>query len=1662
MHFTPKKINNQQLIIMKKFTLLFFRIVLVCFALLIGTNKAHGLKWSFSNDYHFISDNTTDGNAQFYVDRYDGGNKIEHYLYFQVQKNGVWENVFRIYHYVDGSNFYNFTTLNGHSATYVNYSQTLDTDGDGDESEYVFKFTINGSPTDQYNIPVMCRFKEVDGYEWKEFPVFTLTFYRPNAPQNLRVSQNLCNKVDLTWEAPSNVRTNGTNYYRIYRNDSYIAEVSGTTFSYSNTSVTDGQVYDYQVRMRTYLNGSNYGEYSNKVAGRSKPVPEPPSGVTASTDRCDGTVFIQWQWVGEAPNNFCIARSTSESGTYSILSSSIPGDQTFYEDTPPDRNKSYFYKVITENDCNDWGDYSSPTEGIAADIPETPTGIDYSILNSVITISWSDNTIVEDKYILTRTNTNTGVTTEFELDANTTQYNDEEASLCQPYKYEIKAVNKCGSSDSDETDEIILPPVLSNTFSSGALLASKGYYADRVQLDWEVANNRNQLESFLIYRKVYGTSDSTLIATVNSTVSNFEDRYASNSIIYVYTIKGEGICNGNYVYSNIANDIGFKIPTGVVSGKVTYQNGNATQGVTVTAESTEIPDFSSIALNGTNGYISIPDAGISLQNEFTIQLMARFRQNSADGLFNKGNQYNLYYSSGTLNFSVGGTLLSVPFTPPIDTFVQISAIFDGSASFLYINGELKNQNNAVSPPADNSSDFVFGKNNTDYLNGYVDEIRLWSEKLDTNQVANNYRSYIKGNEKGLFGYYRLNENVNIDKIFDLSKTGDNYNGNHGSLMGGASYSTVIPTIEQLWFRAITDDNGNYLITGIPYLSGGSNYKIIPMFAPHEFDPTNKTLYIGDGATIHNNIDFIDISTVPVSVNVFYENTNWGVKEVRVLVDGQLQFDKNNRIVQTNESGMVDLEVPIGDHYLSFEKANHKFANPYFPGLETNGDIKRYNFIEPRATPIPVVDTTTVKLAGKIVGGPIEAEKDLLSNVNPTKNNLGVVNIQLVPEKAGVYYVDGDGNYDRDYIINTSTNPNTGYYELELLPEKYKPNGVLAIKNSLHMFNSDEDLALIDLSMQFYDKYESDSVFVNNVFSHMDTTAIYNLRRDWIKRSEPEFSVLNKEGGKIISSPEFEYVGETITETIPLAEERGDSVYYYFGKPVFFFAQEYTIALKAFELYINADDNSEDQVPVTDGRIEVVNELDLIQSDNELDLDENGEAEYTFIANFPNIANPYTRNLTITFIAGPTVVNWPQKGPYSAYIMGGRPTGNNFVTTGPALVDYILRDPPGSGSNASLEVGHVNTSTFSYGISNTTEAALGLQYNLGVKLVTEAGTPFFSVQTDTEAGTSIGGGIEASISLGGGYEEVHTTTTTEVISTSDDPDFDGRDGDVFVGHSTNIIYGLSKIMGIKPQSEVKGDSIIATAGANVITKVDGLRLTPEFDTYFIYSQRIIEEEMLPHLKMLRDNIFANSGNYTNHCGCTPADPKYASKNDDALIWGSNASDVLNDGPSYTYTPANDTLIDSVRYFNNQIENWIAILAQNEKQKTEAKADANHQNISFGAGSVYESSIGSEYERSDKFTYEVSVGIEIATQVDFDFNGNGFELTASLKNTTNQTIESSDGTVESQTVSYTLSDQDAENYLTVDVLKCQSGNGPVFKTRGGQTSCPYEGEELTRYF
>src|SRR5690606_18259601 len=192
----------------------------------------------------------------------------------------------------------------------------------------------------------------------------------------------------------------------------------------------------------------------------------------------------------------------------------------------------------------------------------------------------------------------------------------------------------------------------------------------------------------------------------------------------------------------------------------------------------------------------------------------------------------------------GSDVVSVNFTQKADTFFNITAMRTADSLILYvIYSESEFERNAiastVSTPSNDSS-LVIGRNgNSNYLKGYVDEVRIWRRTFSKDEILPLTSRYIEGTENNLTAYYRLNEAVG-EHFYDLSRKGFSFNEHHGYKSSAATWDTLnIPFANQLSVKGVTDNSGNYIISGIPYSTNGSLYKFVPVFGVHSFNPNDQ-------------------------------------------------------------------------------------------------------------------------------------------------------------------------------------------------------------------------------------------------------------------------------------------------------------------------------------------------------------------------------------------------------------------------------------------------------------------------------------------------------------------------------------------------------------------------------------------------------------------------------------------------------------------------------------------------------------------------------------------------------------------------------------------------------------------------------------------------------
>ena len=998
------------------------------------------------------------------------------------------------------------------------------------------------------------------------------------------------------------------------------------------------------------------------------------------------------------------------------------------------------------------------------------------------------------------------------------------------------------------------------------------------------------------------------------------------------------------------------------------------------------------------------------------------------------------------------------------------------------------------------------------FSGYIDEMRVFSGRALTKaDILKNYNHSLTGTEDGLFAYWPVDEGIyNQTTAYDYSKTSGVANGNHGQLGPSTTTSnTVLPTEHQFGIFGITDAQGNFVIRGVPFNGDGTTYMVVPSKGIHEFSPNYSTRYVSASALVHNGVDFEDVSSFPVSGRVVYAGTNYPVEGAQFTVDGTL-CSKDGEVITTNANGEYTISVPIGDHYIKVSKTGHVFNNEGRYPADPNEVGTRLTFNQ-EVKGLEFVDATLVNFSGKVVGGDIEGNKAV--GFGLSKNNIGVTELVLTPTNTvynlnmlrkttgGVvsYEVNpetvevksatdtiashawrGAGSADAKKII-IRTDSKTGEFSALVPPLMYKVEAQKVVATGETVGSS----ATVDLTNPL--EQMSDTLYNSN--KEVERLYTYCKKLAVTYHSNPQFNVMqrgNDDGAFGIS--EYTVADELGSMKVSdiYSTATGKPVYKY-GAPLFIEMDSYTFDIDAFEQYVNKDDKQNhvtEKVPLRNLEVIVSNALSSEQSvyaennpqggtpgevgqmvNNTLVLDSVGHATYMWKAGLPNITAPYKRTISMSYDINDRAYMWDPAGDgtnmQEGIILGFLPTGNNFVTEGPTLLQMILRDPPGTASSVQWTTGTVK-SKYSYkGNTVVTDNSLELVSHWGNKTSLGSGIGFI-VMTDVENKWDAGLGVKISNVSEDGNSWTSTVSTEKVISTSAEPEYVGANGDLFIGSSNNLIYGLARNL------TLRRDGSDVTLGVK-----DAYTTGLQFKTEFAYSANYIENVLIPNLISLRNskltyvanvNDFKPSGDSVVYLTTLkPEDIGYGTNNNDK-IWGKDAV-LSSTGRSYTMKIGDPTksCSDEIVWYNDQIENWQKWLAVNEEEKVRAyeDRDENTKNYSFDAGSSITYTATNENGKGKQYENNFTGLAHVIGRTGFQIAGVG--ITATVTTDTGGGIHTSgeETETETSTFSYTLAETGDDDAITVDVY----GYGkysPIFRTRGGQTAGPYEGEAKTKYY
>ena len=1553
--------------------------------------------------------------------------------------------------------------------------------------------------------------------------------------------------------------------------DSSGDEISGTgSFSASNKSgsffvptskLSLDNFADYKVKQKYTPSYNNQVTYSTLSDSYTRPAYPQVKEISADYNQVTRKMNVNWS-LSAAPTQNCIEdnmvltikstdKATNAVNTTTQNIKFMAGKTAYsYEfDVPLGKSLDYEFSVKRSHTGNSdvWNNAFSKHTSLSASAKHSnvAAGSVHAVLDEeskTATITWNTEGDIWSsgtKAVITRLNVTNNTTDNIELSKEnfkSGKYVDKMITVCNEYGYRltVKPAEAYGTLTPVEAPETIMPTSIGDLVK---FTAGKGYYSDRVELAW---SSKGNFERFVINRKEHGAPDTDykqIAVTEGNEAQNdyyYNDVNAIPGVVYDYRIKGQVMCSGKLLESDEElADVGFRTPTGDVYGRVTFESGQAVSGAKVSAEATEgsgVPGKSYVFTGASN--LTVDNDQLLNDATQAVTLQAWVRAAKEGTIIEKPGMYKLAYNGKKIEFTAGSQTLKTPKKlsdyASSAQFVHLSAVASATHLIIYINGQAVAEAERTAQITGNNNKVVMGEG----FEGAIDEVRLWNKALNADTIASDYNRYLVGNEDGLQAYYTFDYSVD-DAFYDISYKGTKYNMNHGVATNVTTSSKDIPTSAQLGYSSYTAKDGSYQIRSLPYTGNGTTYMIVPTLGIHQFASAKELRLINSQAQSHT-VNFTDKSSFKISGKVMYKGGNVPVEGVSFAVDGVTVMDGKSNIVKTDAHGQFTISVPVGQHEVKAVLANHTFENG---GKLTNSDGTDRNY-QDNDNGFEIFDVTTVRYIGRVAGGTKQEAFPVGHSLS--KNNLAdSVRIELTyqneaykmtaaPRETTLNHFKGayvskqhqnrvayDGNK-----ITIYPDAETGEFYADLIPEKYKINVVVPGHDNIP--GNGEDL---NLSNEFVQQNEVneyvDSVSTQGVFVNCSDTVYYNKKQQFIKRYTPSILVKEKVKGKLqdfFGKEELTVATLDQTKTIKVKTYNPDNAAqpYTLGVPVYEQGQYVTYHITTAEVYEYKDkdgrrkeDVKEDIVPTPEAKLSFSRGDIAYGTQEDITTDENGEAEWTFQVNNPEMTSAmrsaamdmtYTENSQNT---SSTTINWKEgfdgKGNTKAVVVGAKIMGSDFVTNGPDKVLFVLRDPPGSNSYAYLEKGVTVTSTSSYEGNVTNEGVLNNEAKIGLELMTFAGVGAGKI-TNNEIKDEYSFGVSHSETIGGTDTDTKTMTTTTRFETSSDPQYVGADGDLFVGFSTNIGVGKTQNIAVVSREmyqsapdkyELFGD-VTPAANDYLLVKATGLGLSQKYGTMFIYPQVHIEKVLLPKLEEVRNSMLHQQSETLDFQAMADNtklpvyvsklatdDPNYGKSNNDKVFGGANADDPC-DGPSYKiYAPKGVVMKeDTIMYLNQSIENWKTQLRNNEEQKVKAELMQNH---SFQGGASYEYSEEYGVGRSETTRFSLLVGAQYSTNVGWGFDGTGFVLNIDEKVTTEHGGEFTNEETARHCKGYVLAEEGSD-YISVDVCR-EAGykNGDqyikykdmkdeekqtfstfIFKTRGGATSCPYEGEYKTKYY
>ena len=814
--------------------------------------------------------------------------------------------------------------------------------------------------------------------------------------------------------------------------------------------------------------------------------------------------------------------------------------------------------------------------------------------------------------------------------------------------------------------------------------------------------------------------------------------------------------------------------------------------------------------------------------------------------------------------------------------------------------------------------------------------------------------------------------------------------------------------------ARTDESGYYKIEDLLYYTQQSGpYDVSVNIASDDLSPDcakGLNVTFDTKSNYSSNVTFTVTKGYKISGYVMFDGTSIPVPGVNFTVNGR-EVRAGGKPVETDFQGKFSFYLLGGETTVQAKKEGHTFWND---GIYT------HNFTTDKAQ-IYFYDTKRVKLIGRVVGGRDQGDLPLGNSLS--RNNLGenltitmalegdntswlvYDNLNALLKERDTVYVHKA--HDKKYTYQTTTHTTrhridikpdkyTGEYCVELPPVKWKIQQIYA-QGYPTLFQEGKTGDVIDLT-------DSLTVHRETVSGHWlslggndvtEATIEYNAQYNRIYHSPVQIDYKQVGYDKFDFMGDKQYIAKNLggdRSVVPLvyADSVTNEAIYTFGHPVFSIEKKYLFQLSAHEKYYwnnNQKTDTIDVVQMKGGVVTIQNGMMGTSHRETVELDDNGEGT-TFIQ---AAQTPYLRtgDMALSTVSMTLELDgtYYEAKPLNAYVLNvvSKEGAKDILTySKPELVD-ILRDPPGGGSSAKISKG--STLKYSYQMDMSWKAGFSLGITAGNKFSSFTGVVAAPMGAGAVGGFTNNASSKFATSIdlvwsGSGQRAFsYTMTTTEDISTSSHKKVISSDGDVYIGMEQNIVVKPATAIRAIPDSvfilkggELKAGRMIEIASGRDqndslyhLVREEVITYGPQFKSTFAHSQHYIINQLIPELtEQCRALMFTG----------TEEEAQKQADNTGKLVYLSTVNKDSDEfGVRYKLIKPGDadgSEVDEVARFHNCLLTWAGMIAQNEKEKLEAKELVQNFDVDGASPMSYSEEFTSEYSITKSFSSPISAG------------------------------------------------------------------------------------------